>query len=178
MIGTAHRCRHVTLVMVLILTGATFGIPVHAGDVQQRGAAYVIYLPADLDYDEVVERLKTEILAENWEITDVQDIGKGLRQYQKITQNKVISACKSQLLARAIDEDPFISLIVPCRFTAFRDAVADTEDYRAVAGKIVIGFFDPVAEAKALHINRYQAANQATEELKAVLQRIADFYQK
>ena len=140
-----------------------------AGDIQKHGDALVIYLPGDLDYLEIVERLKSEILAANWEITDVQEIDVGLRQYGVETKNKVISACKSQLLAQAIKEDPYISLAVPCRFTVFRDEAK---------GKIVVGFHDPAAEARALKVGRHKAAEQATDELKGVLQVIADFYKK
>jgi len=124
-------------------------------------------LPGNLDYLEIVDRLKSEILAANWEITDVQEVDIGLRQYGVKTQNKVISACRSQLLAQAIKEDPYISLAVPCRFTVFRDEAND---------RIVIGFHDPAAEAKALKIGKYGAAKQATDELKSVLQIIAEFY--
>ena len=138
-----------------------------ADDIERHGDALVIYLPGNLDYLEIVDRLKSEILAANWEITDVQEIDIGLRQYGVKTQNKVISACKSQLLAQAIKEDPFISLAVPCRFTAFRDEANN---------RIVVGFHDPAAEAKALGVRQYGAAEQATEELKSVLQTIADFY--
>ncbi len=143
--------------------------PVSASDIQKHGDALVIYLPGDLDYLEIVERLKSEILAANWEITDVQEIDVGLRQYGVKTKNKVISACKSQLLAQAIKEDPYISLAVPCRFTVFHDEATD---------KIVVGFHDPAAEARTLKVGKYKAAEQATDELKGVLQVIADFYKQ
>ena len=167
---TRSNRRIIKYVWVVLLGGSLcLAGPAIAGDVEKHGAAYVVYLPGDLDYHEVVDRLKTEILAANWEITDVQDIDIGLTQYGLKTQNKVISACKSQLLAKAVEEDPYISLAVPCRFTAFRD----TEKNR-----IVVGFHDPVAEAKALNIGQYRAAEQAAKELKAVLQTIADFHGK
>ena len=143
--------------------------PAAAGEIERHGDAYVVYLPGDVDYLELVDRLKTEILAANWEITDVQDIDVGLRQLGVKTQSKVISACRSQLLAQAIKDDPYITLAVPCRFTVFRDDAS---------GKIVVGFHDPAAEAKALKVGQYGAAKQATDELKGVLQVIADFYQK
>ena len=41
-----------------------------------------------------------------------------------------------------------------------------------------MGFHDPAAEAKELKIGQYRAAEQATMELKSVLQAIADFYMK
>ncbi len=140
-----------------------------AGEVQKRGDAYVVYLPGELDFYEVFGRLQSEIMAANWDITNVQNIDTGLLQYGVKIQNKVISACKSQLLAQAIKEDPFISLAVPCRFTIFKDTAS---------GKLVIGFHDPAAEAKALGIKNHAAAGQATEELKAVLKTMADFYGK
>ncbi|MCU7846143.1 MAG: DUF302 domain-containing protein [Candidatus Thiodiazotropha sp. (ex Monitilora ramsayi)] len=152
----------------IFFSGTIFcAAPVVAGDIEKHGNAFVIYLPGNLDYLEIVDRLKSEILAANWEITDVQEVDIGLRQYGVKTENKVISACKSQLLAQAIKEDPFISLAVPCRFTAFRDEANN---------RFVIGFSDPAAEAKSLNVSRYGAAEQATEELKGVLQTIADFY--
>lgn len=141
--------------------------PTIADDIEKQGEAFVIYLPGNLDYLEIVDRLKSEILAANWEITDVQEVDIGLRQYGIETQNKVISACKSQLLAQAIKEDPYISLAVPCRFTVFRDEAKD---------RFVVGFYDPAAEAKALNVEKYESAKQATEELKGVLSLIAEFY--
>ncbi len=160
---------------VAVLTGLFFTNPFAiADDIKQQGDAYVIYLPENLDYLDVVDRLKSEIMAQNWEITDVQDIDIGLRQYGKNTQNKVISVCRSQLLAKAITEDPFVSLIIPCRFTAFRETVKEGGD--KATGKIVLGFVDPAAEAKAINIKQYKAAQQATDELKAVLQTMVDFY--
>ena len=155
--------------LVLAVVAGTFlcAGPVAAGDIQKHGDAFVIYLPGNLDYLEIVDRLKSEILAANWEITDVQEVDIGLRQYGVETQNKVISACRSQLLAEAIKEDPYISLAVPCRFTVFRDEAQD---------RIVVGFHDPAAEARALNVGRYGAAKQATDELKGVLRIIAEFY--
>lgn len=153
--------------MAVLAASFLFAAPAMAGDIEKHGDAFVIYLPGNLDYLEIVDRLKSEILAANWEITDVQEVDIGLRQYGVKTQNKVISACRSQLLAAAIKEDPYISLAVPCRFTVFRDEAKD---------RIVIGFHDPAAEAKALKISKYGAAKQATDELKGVLQIIADFY--
>ncbi len=147
-----------------------------ADDIEKRGDAYLIYLPENLNYLEIVDRLKSEILAQNWEITDVQDIDVGLKQYGKSTQNKVISVCRSQLLAQAITEDPFVSLIIPCRFTAFRETVKEAGG--KASGKIVLGFVDPAAEAKAIKIKQYKAAQQATDELKSVLQTMADFYKE
>lgn len=141
----------------------------NAAEIEKRGEAFVVYLPGDLDYFEVFHRLQSEILAANWEITNIQNIDTGMAQYGLKIKNKVISACKSQLLAKAIQEDPFISLAVPCRFTIFTDSAS---------GKIVVGFADPVAEAKALGVKNYAAAGQATEELKAVLKTMLDFYGK
>jgi uncharacterized protein (DUF302 family) len=153
---------------IVFLAGALFAAgPAVADDVEKHGDAFVIYLPGNLDYLEIVDRLKSEILAANWEITDVQEVDIGLRQYGVKTQNKIISACKSQLLAQAIKEDPFISFAVPCRFTVFRDEKDN---------QIVVGFHNPAAEAKAVGVKRYDAAEQATAELKGVLQTIADFY--
>ncbi len=155
------------LAIAIVSGSLLFAGPVTAGDIQKHGDAFVIYLPGSLDYLEIVDRLKSEILAVNWEITDVQDIDVGLRQYGVDTQNKVISACKSQLLAKAIKEDPYISLAVPCRFTVFRDEAKD---------RIVVGFHDPAAEARALRVGKYGAAKQATDELKEVLTTLAEFY--
>ncbi|MGD9670395.1 MAG: DUF302 domain-containing protein [Hyphomicrobiaceae bacterium] len=151
---------------IVIAAAAPIG-SASAADVEKRGDAFVIYLPGNLEFFEVFNRLQSEILAANWQITNVQDIDVGMTQYGLTIKNKVISACKSQLLAKAIQEDPFISLAVPCRFTVFSDASS---------GKIVVGFHDPAAEAKALGIKNYAAAGQATEELKAVLKTMADFY--
>ncbi len=156
------------LALAIVSGSLLFAGPVTAGDLQKHGDAFVIYLSGNADYLEIVDRLKSEILAANWEITDVQEIDIGLRQYGVNTQNKVISACRSQLLAEAIKEDPYITLAVPCRFTVFRDEAKD---------RIVVGFHDPAAEAKALNVRNHRAAKQATDELKAVLSTLAEFYQ-
>ena len=141
-----------------------------AEDITRHGDAYVIYLPSELNFDEVVSRVHSEILGENWQVVNEMDIGRAVKEFGKDTENRVISVCKTQYLAKAIDEDPFISLIIPCRFTVFREA---TEN-----GRIVVGFYDPVAEANSLNLKQAQAAEVATMELKAVLSRVAESYQE
>ncbi len=143
-----------------------FSMQINAEEIEQRGDAYVIYLSGDLDFDEVVDSVKNEVLEENWQVVNELDIGTVVKDFGKQTDNRVISVCKSQYLARAIDEDPFISLIIPCRFTIFREKE-----------RIVVGFYDPVAEANGLNLKQAQAAEKATQELKAILLRIVDTYQ-
>jgi len=146
-----------------------------AADIKRHGDAYVIYLPEDLDYHDVVDRLQTEILAQNWDIVKVQDIDIGLRQLDVDVENKVIMACQSQYLKQAIEEDPFISLIIPCRFVVFREVA---EPSQSGEGRIVVGFVDPVAEAESINVTRAVAAAKASEELQGVLQTMADFYKE
>ncbi len=152
-----------------------------AGDVRRAGGAYVIHLPASTNFQQVVERLQHEILAQNWEVLKVQDIDTGLNQnYGMDIQNKVVSACKSQYLAQAIKEDPNISLIVPCRFAVYRIGASGegvggkNEDCRG--GKIVVGVADPVLEAESLGIQQREAAAMAGKELKQILQAVADAF--
>lgn len=167
-----EAARHIYLQVILIIYLA-FIIPVQssAEDITRRGDAYVIYLPAETNFNEVVDRLEYEVLGENWQIVNQLDIGAAVKEFDKITDNKVISVCKLQYLAQAIEEDPFISLIIPCRFTIFREPNEDD-----TKGRIVVGFYDPVAEAKGIDLKQAQAAEIASNELKAVLLRIADFY--
>lgn len=141
-----------------------------AEDITQRGDAYIIYLPPELNFDEVVRRVHSEVLGENWQVVSEMNIGEAVKDFGIHIENRVISVCKTQYLAKAIEEDPFISLIIPCRFTVFREA---TEK-----GRIVVGFYDPVAEADGLNLKQAQAAEKATQELKAVLYRIAESYQE
>ena len=167
-----EAARHIYLQVILIIY-LVFIIPVqsNAEEITRRGDAYVIYLPAETNFNEVVDRLEYEVLGENWQVVDQLDIGAAVKEYDKITENKVISVCKTQYLAQAIEEDPFVSLIIPCRFTVFREPTKDD-----TKGRIVVGFYDPVAEAKGLDLKQAQAAEIASNELKAVLLRIADFY--
>ena len=152
-----------------------------AGDVKVSGGAHVIHLPAELNFNQVVERLEHEILAQNWEVLKTQHVDEGLRQhYGMDIQNKVVYACKSQYLAQAIKEDPNITLIVPCRFAVYRvgptgeASSGKGDDCRG--GKIVVGVADPVREAEALGIQQREAAAVAGEELKAILQAVADAF--
>lgn len=141
-----------------------------AEDITHRGDAYIIYLPSNLNFDEVVRRVHSEVLGENWQVVSEMNIGGAVKDFGIDIENRVISVCKTQYLAKAIEEDPFISLIIPCRFTVFRES---TEK-----GRIVVGFYDPVAEAEGLDLKQAQAAEIATKELKAVLNRIAESYQE
>lgn len=152
-----------------------------AGDVRRAGGAYVIHLPASTNFQQVVERLQHEILAQNWEVLKIQDIDTGLNaNYGMDIQNKVVSACKSQYLAQAIKEDPNITLIVPCRFAVYRVGATGegtggkNEDCRG--GKIVVGVADPVLEAESLGIQQLEAAAMAGKELKQILQAVADAF--
>jgi uncharacterized protein (DUF302 family) len=152
-----------------------------AADVQRAGGAYVIHLPATVNFKQVVDRLEHEIQAHNWEVLKTQDIDDGLRQHYKMDiQNKVVYACKSQYLAQAIKEDPNITLIVPCRFAVYRvgpagDAVGGKPD-ECRGGKVVVGVADPVQEAKALGIQQVEAAKVAGKELQEILQAVADAF--
>jgi uncharacterized protein (DUF302 family) len=139
-------------------------------DITRHGDAYIIYLPSELEFDEVVRRLHSEIQGENWQVVSEMNIGEAVKDFGKHIDNRVISVCKTQYLAKAIEEDPFISLIIPCRFTVFRES---TEK-----GRIVVGFYDPVAEADGLNLKQAQAAQIAANELKAILYRIAENYQE
>lgn len=152
-----------------------------AGDVRRMGGAYAIHLPASTNFQQVVERLETEILAQNWEVLKTQDIDTGLKQhYGMDIQNKVVYACKSQYLAQAIKEDPNITLIVPCRFAVYRvgatgEGVSGKED-DCRGGRIVVGVADPVQEAESLGIEQREAAAMAGKELKRILQAVADAF--
>ena len=171
----------ITYILSLTFIALFLGLPAStwAEDVERKGDAYVIYLPGHLNYLEVLERLESEILAENWSIVDVQNIDIGLGQHGKLVESKTVSACKSQYLAQAIEEDPYVTLVIPCRFAIFREPVRSEErNYEESPGRLVIGLMDPAAEAERLGLKKYEAAKQASEELKAVLQRIADFYKQ
>ena len=153
--------------------------PASAGDIHKRGGAYYIYLPATVDFIQAVKHLETEIENMNWEVLKEQNIDKGLKDnYQMDIQNKVVYACKSQYLARAIKEDPNITLIVPCRFAVYRvDAAGKAVGgLPGKAGRIVIGISDPVDEARHLGIKQMKAVKVASKELQEVLQELADFY--
>jgi len=160
-------------VISIIYLALVLTVQSNAEGIMRHGDAYVIYLPAETNFNEVVDRLEYEVLGENWQIVDHLNIGAAVKELDKHIDNRVISVCKLQYLAKAIEEDPFISLIIPCRFTIFREpSENDTK------GRIVVGFYDPVAEAEGLDLKQAQAATIASNELKAVLLRIADFYQE
>ena len=151
-----------------ILIAFCSAAPVIAGDIEKQGDSYLIRLPAALDYSDVFDQLKNEILAANWEIVHGQNVDIGLNKtYGLDIQNKVISVCQSQYLSQAISDDPMISLIVPCRFTVFRDPGSN---------ELIIGFADPAAEAKAIGIKKAAAAEVAADELKGVLNSMLDLY--
>ena len=141
----------------------------NAESVEQLGDAYVIYLPKSSDFHEVVADLKTEVSGVNWQVVNELNIGETVKEFGTEAENKVISVCNIQYLSQAIKADPMISLIIPCRFTVFREN--DGEQ------RIVVGFYDPVAEAAALDLKQVQAAEVATKDLKAVLERIAEMHQ-
>ena len=156
------------LTFLAILIALCSATPVVAGDIEKQGDSYFIRLPANLDYAEVLDQLKNEIMGANWEIVHVQDVDIGLNKtYGLNIQNKVISVCQSQYLSQAITDDPMISLIVPCRFTEFRDPGSN---------EIIIGFADPAAEAKAIGIKKAAAAEVAAKELKEVLNSMLTLY--
>jgi uncharacterized protein (DUF302 family) len=152
-----------------------------AGDVQRVGGAYVIHLPAAVNFKQVVDRLEHEVLAHNWEVLKIQDIDEGLKKnYGMDIQNKVVYACKSQYLAQAIKEDPNITLIVPCRFAVYRvgpagEAVGGKLD-ECRGGKVVVGVADPVQEAQSLGIQQREAAALAGKESQDILQSVADAF--
>lgn len=163
------------LLPLLLATGLAWSAEVH-----RKGGGYYIYLPPSVAFEQVLDRLKTEIEAQNWEVLRVQDIDQGLREHYKMDiQNKVVYACKSQYLAQAIGEDPNITLLVPCRFAIYRvDYAGKAGGNKSDGGKIVVGVADPVREADALGIQHREAASIAANELKAILSAVADSFAK
>ncbi|MEW6766077.1 MAG: DUF302 domain-containing protein [Pseudomonadota bacterium] len=154
-----------------------------ASDVKLEQGAYVIQLPAEANFAEVVERVQDEILAQNWEVIKVQDIDEGMKEHYNIDiQNKLLLVCKSQYLAQAIQFDPDISLLVPCRIAVYRigsagQAVGGDPEVCA-GGRIIVGFSDPVEESKRLGIGDNEAVRVVSKELQAVLQAVADHFKK
>ena len=140
----------------------------NAEGIQKLGDAYVVYLPKEANFDEVVADVKNEASGVNWQVVNELDVGKTVEEFGVEIENRVISVCNIQYLSKAIKADPMISLIIPCRFTVFRQAGEDSQ--------IVVGFYDPLAEAAALNLKQVQAAEVATQDLKAVLVRIAELH--
>ncbi|MEW5791981.1 MAG: DUF302 domain-containing protein [Pseudomonadota bacterium] len=163
-----HVAQQFTLLFSLLLVSA---VPAQAAEVQRHGQAYVVYLPGNADIGGVLERLQSELGGQNWEVLQIQHIDQGMQKYDLQIDNKLILACKSQYLAQAIKEDPYISLLIPCRFTLFRETVPGGKGQR-----VVLGVVDPVAEAKAMNIKQYRAAEKAAQELKTVLEGVASYY--
>ena len=156
------------LTLFMAFIGLCVAVPVIASNIEKQGDSYYIRLPAELEYEEIFGQLKNEIMGANWEIVHVQNIDTGLKKtYGLKIENKVISVCQSQYLYQAISDDPMISLIVPCRFTVFRDPVSK---------EIVIDFADPAAEAKAIGIKKAAAAAVAANDLIKVLESMLKLY--
>ena len=168
--SVSNLCFPHVILLCLILVFPILG---NADDIEHRGDAYVIYLSGELNFNDVVSSLEEEVVGENWQVVNHLDIGKAVKEFGKHTENRVLSVCKTQYLARAIEDDPFISLIIPCRFTVFRESTEKSQP-----GKIVVGFYDPVAEANGLNLKQAQAAEIATNELKAILYRMAEIYKE
>ncbi len=141
----------------------------NAENIERLGDAYVIYLPKSADFNEVVADVRSEVSGVNWQVVSEMNIGETVKEFGIETENKVISVCNVGYLSRAVQADPMISLIIPCRFTIFRENGGDQ--------RIVVGFYDPVAEAAALDLKQAQAAEVAAEDLKTVLARIAEMHQ-
>lgn len=144
--------------------------------VKRHGEAYVVYLPQSADINGVLERLRDELGGQNWEVTDVQHIDKGMQKYGLKIENKLILACKSQYLSQAIRDDPFVSLIIPCRFALFRNTAGGLAGVKP--GQVVLGVADPAFEAKSMDIERRRAAEAASKELRQVLEAVAAYYAK
>ncbi len=161
----------ILLSLGLLLTLSALPCTHSDAKVLSHGHAYVSYLPPKVDIYNVLERLKTELGGQNWEVIEVEHLDMGMKKYGLALQHKLLLACKSQYLAQALQEDPYVSLIIPCRFTLFR------EPSRAgKPGRVVLGFTDPVYEARSVDIEHYKAAEKAAVELKAVLENVAAFY--
>jgi uncharacterized protein (DUF302 family) len=158
------------LVLLVALSALPWTSP--RAEVLTHGHAYVVYLPPTVDIYDVLERLRAELGGQNWEVLQVEHLDLGMKKYGLNLERKLILACKSQYLAQALQEDQYVSLIIPCRFTLFREAPEDGKP-----GRVVLGFADPVYEARAVRVEHYQAAEKAAAELKAVLENVAAFYQ-
>ncbi|MFT5452467.1 MAG: hypothetical protein ACI9N9_001959 [Enterobacterales bacterium] len=157
--------------IVLLFFCFSLSTQAQAEVLKKLGEAYVIHLPGSTSFDDVVKHLENETFGANWQVVSQMDVGAAVDELGVTIESRVLSVCKIKYLAQAIKEDPLISLIIPCRFTVFRDPIGEEGDSR-----IVVGFYDPLAEAEALDIKQVQAAKIASQELKEILLKVAEFH--
>jgi uncharacterized protein (DUF302 family) len=160
-----------TILIVYLLFCFSFLQSAHSEVIKRLGEAYVIYLPGSTNFDDIVQSLENEVYGANWQVVSQMDVGAAVDDFDVTIENRVLSVCKIKYLAQAIKEDPLISLIIPCRFTIFRESIGDGGDDR-----IVVGFYDPMAEAKALNLKQVQAAKIASQDLKEILFKVEEFH--
>tara|TARA_R110002096_G_scaffold322635_2_gene516681 strand:- start:209 stop:733 length:525 start_codon:yes stop_codon:yes gene_type:complete len=159
-----------TCFILMLLFCFSFTVKADTEIIKKLGDAYVIYLPGSAKLNDIVKHLESEISGENWQVVSEMDVGAVVDELGVVVENRVLSVCKIEYLARAIKDDPFISLIIPCRFTVFREQINDSDS------RIVVGFYDPVAEAQALDLKHAKAAEIASKELKEILLNVAEYY--
>lgn len=136
-----------------------------------RGDAYVVYMPPGTRFREVLNTLRTELRGRNWEVLNTEHIDHGMMKYGLRLQNKLLSVCKSQYLSQAIVEDQYVSLIIPCRITLFRELGSPGQP-----GRVVMGLMDPSVEADRLGLKGSKAAKAAAAELREVMDDVADYF--
>jgi uncharacterized protein (DUF302 family) len=151
------------LVVVLFLSISSL----KAAEVQfEKGYYYVIIKNAN--FDKVNETLKSEIENQKWGIIHTMNVDKTVKSQ---IPHKTYLLCRSDYLTEGLKFDKnVISVLIPCRISIYQEKNNI---------KIVVEDVEATASNFGVEDKRFKAfLKQVTEEMKTILQKTADHFEK
>ncbi|MCP3665040.1 MAG: DUF302 domain-containing protein [Gammaproteobacteria bacterium] len=124
---------------------------------------YGFFVTVDGDFDAVVEKVTEALKTESFGVLTEIDVKATLKKKLNLDKRpyKILGACNPVLANQALEAEPDIGLLLPCNVVVREDE----------AGKIVVGFMDPLAVLGGLVEN--EAVAPLGIEVKAKLERVA-----
>lgn len=132
----------------------------------ERGYYYVLIKGAN--FDRVNEVLKTEIENHKWGIIHTMNVDKTVKSQ---TPHKTHLLCRADYLTEGLKFDKeIISVLIPCRISIYQDKNNI---------KIVVEDVEAAASTFGVDDKKFKTfLKQVTEEMKSILQKTADHFEK
>ncbi len=114
------------------------------------------------DFDETIEKLKTEVEKKTWKLTAIHDLQQTMKTYEKdVLPIKVFAVCHPKHSSKILelDNERIVSCMMPCRISV----------YKKSDGKTYISRLNPAPMAKAFGGTVEEVMTASAMEIEEIL---------